>query len=761
MALNPSYAQQSTRPLPFCLGWNFVQGDPVNSILSPFGQTVNLYFLGTGEWAGNYAFSLSGNEILTNTGLLVGQTEPSQEPGLLGRIQDGQTIYDCLSFHSGSFSTIGLPPSLISLGTGQIPLATDQGTDNWLQAFPSCAPPQSFSGIAYYLAHATIVNPVILGAVSQIKPMGIWMTTRCRTFDANGNVTGYGFTTNPTWQMIETILRFEIKSQQPGLAGLLRSELACFDWPSMAAHAERNATILANGKPQFSGNWAFAADTTVAQMMEMQLRNCISYRRVRSGKIQFVGEENRTSVFTFSQRNMIPGTLKLTKKDLLNAANVYIPRFRTLEIPALTQVSNVTTPAPGGGSTFVTVGPQPFSSSNWLSYDGGNDPTQFAGDYQVALYVVTTGTTSATETVPPIPNQFNAKGGPSTSATLTAIGGAIGSPNSRFQQYAPNVVQHRAHQKSLGQVAPGITPLPKIVPVYYDLGNNTFDQTNRVMQFYCYQDLGSDVANWIAPLVGSVSGALESIDRNGAALLEVEPGDIITLDDTAAPSQAGLYQVVDQVSTQFPSAALDGSKSGSQRDLQLQTWNPAAFTQVSANPGQSYQTLQAPANLLPMADLMPATPAWWVLQATPEASYDGPTGTITIPDLTMMWQGQTAPTTYPTISISGVPVGQVITLYLVVTNMATTPTLLLNTTNLYPPLPIPAGEMILLYGTFSDVTGFSGAVVTGGSIPFGSSLALPVTSGASTGMVFTPSTPYLSGASAAGYTTPTPYITGT
>jgi hypothetical protein len=67
--------------------------------------------------------------------------------------------------------------------------------------------------------------------------------------------------------------------------------------------------------------------------------------------------------------------------------------------------------------------------------------------------------------------------------------------------------------------------------------------------------------------------------------------------------------------------------------------------------------------------------------------------------------------------------------------------------------------MILLYGIFSNVTTFSGSYVSAGSvIPFGSSLALPVRSGASTGMVFTPNTPYLSGSSVASETAYSSYI---
>ena len=50
MALNPAYAQQGTRVLPFCVGYCYVQGDKVNSIVGFDGSTVEQYVLAEGEW---------------------------------------------------------------------------------------------------------------------------------------------------------------------------------------------------------------------------------------------------------------------------------------------------------------------------------------------------------------------------------------------------------------------------------------------------------------------------------------------------------------------------------------------------------------------------------------------------------------------------------------------------------------------------------------------------------------------------------------
>jgi hypothetical protein len=285
------------------------------------------------------------------------------------------------------------------------------------------------------------------------------------------------------------------------------------------------------------------------------------------------------------------------------------------------------------------------------------------------------------------------------------------------------------------------------------MGNNTFDQTNRVMKFLIARDLGTDGPNWFPPLAGTITLNLEAIDVNGAAVAEIEPGDVITIDSTADPVFAGTYEVVDPVKTYAPSAQ-DGS--GSKVELSLQTYNPNAYTTVSDPPGQSYATV--PGQTLPMGDLLPANTPFWLLQATPEASYNGSTGTITVPDCTVMWMGQATPTVYPSISLSGVPTGTAVCVFLNITNQATTPTLsYVETSNPYwppgtpftsmtgPPTPLPYGQIILFFGIFTDATTFAtGGVVT--TPTHDSAQAVPMIAGSSTGLVFTPSVVYFSGA---------------
>jgi hypothetical protein len=535
-----------------------------------------------------------------------------------------------------------------------------------------------------------------------------------------------------------------------------------FDWPAIVAFAARCSAVQADGNPLFAGNFAFASDASLDAMMETQLRNCCAFRRRRGGKISFVGEESKTSVFTFSQTNMVDGALNLNKKDLRNAPNVYVPQFRDLNLPAIVEVEScVTTGGAIPTSLFTTVGNQPFDPTDLAVYGGSSNDAVFAGLYggngetPVDLNGVVQDVISA------IPNQFPAVGGPVAGGTAT--GGYLGNYATYFKQRAPEVVQHRAHQKAVAQVGPGITPIARQNKVFYDLGNNTFNQTNRTMQFMMARDLGTDGPAWMAPFVGTVAGWLEAIDANGDALCEVEPGDLITLDSTAsfefgvgsAFNPSGLYEVVDPLDTEYPSGS---AAKPAKRTLSLQTYNPNAnpVTIVPASPGASFASI--PGYCLSLADVMPTNTPFWLLQCTPQAAYSGSTLTITVPDCTIQWLGQTAPTVYPSFSLSGIPVSELLTVYLVVTNMATTPTLLLDTSSPFPgypasptieqlqepPTPLPYGHVILFFGEFTPAGTFGGGsgsgVVTGSAIPSGSSaeLALPGGASSSEAVVFTP-----------------------
>jgi hypothetical protein len=59
------------------------------------------------------------------------------------------------------------------------------------------------------------------------------------------------FHLHPVWQIVEVILRYKIKPQQPPIAGLSDAEKACFNWPSIVAFAARNDASAGYSTPAF------------------------------------------------------------------------------------------------------------------------------------------------------------------------------------------------------------------------------------------------------------------------------------------------------------------------------------------------------------------------------------------------------------------------------------------------------------------------------------------------------------------------------
>ncbi len=718
MALNPAYLQQTTRTLPFALGYVYGTGDNVSNMVGFDGTTVAQYVLGEGEWDGPHRFSPASDWPF----LLISPAAAQlvRIPPIL-RAYAGGGVADYLHFHGGSYGAKGVPLNVVSVGP-------DQGSDTFMQYYPSVTPVLNFSGLAYYIVRAAPSEAKVSNIpIGTLNPIGIWRSTRCRIFDDAGNVVSYAFTVNPTWQMIETILRFQVKPQQPPLAGLTNAEKRLFDWPAMFYHATRNAITVPSGAPRFCGNFMFAADMSLGQMMETQLRNCRSYKRERAGVISFVGDDARASVFTFSQRHIAGGTVKLNKKDLSTAPNVFVPQFRDINIPAIAQV--VTADCVGSESTnFTTTTNQPFFSQDYFAYSGSADDADFAGDYRVGIYLQDNGVNAPeTPTAPPIPNQFNADGGPATAMSTT--GGYLGTEQSRFKQRAPNVVMHRAAQTSFAQVAPGLTLFPRQIPAQYDLGNNTFDQTNRLMQFRMITDLGPDVTPYVAPRKGSFTAYAEGIDANRNCVGEIEPGDVITLDDKASPEFAGDYVVQDPIGDNPPSNSGGANSNSATRELAIQTYQPTAFTDVSYAPGNSYQTL--PNLALPTADV-PVANAFYLMQATPTGGLqnDG-TLTIGLPDLSIWWVGQPAATAYTGVSLSEIPFNAHIILYLTVTSFGgAVPVLSVDTTSTYPPVPLPFGKLVIYIGSISTASVGTGS---GGPRPI-----RYVTGGGGAGLTSTP-----------------------
>jgi hypothetical protein len=656
MGLNPAFEQQPGRTLPISFGYVKATGDIVLFTVTIAGVAYNLAILGEGEMDGKeipvmYLPPIGGSR----SGLGSGNGTTALVRNLLTTLPILGALTSGSRFHPGQYGVKGAGLGFVSVGGG------DQFPDTWFANFPNVTPPQTLSGMAYDLTLGPGPLTVTSGSGDDTMtfsptpaPIGIYRGVRCRMFDVYGNVTGYGFTTNPAWHMVELILRYKIKPQQPSLAGLTTAEKACFNWPSIVAYAARCAYVLTNGAPRFAYSGAFASDSTLTDMLETLLRCSRGYIIQTGGQIFLMGDDERDSTFLFDATNMVDGSLSLDKKFVATAANMYVPKFRDLNIPAVAAVVNVVDYAAMGLNSsspflprgwesvkFISDGINPFTIGTVMvlggSTDGDGNPS-WDGNYVCAYPYGDGAITDIGVSEDGVTILAAAAGG----ATGGATGGYLGVENGRFAQRAPTNVRHRAHQKATGGPdAPGLSSRLNVVPVEYDMGNMTFDQAIRLMTYEMIRDLGPDVDGWKAPFVGKITGWLEAVDVNGKALIDQVPGSIITLNDWVTPEFAGDYEVQERV-IKGPSATQPGTI---QLTLQSKT-DASAYTDIVVEPDATFFTV--PNSGLSMADRMPAmsgsgTRPYMAMQCTP--SWDG-LDTITADDCQIWWAGNPAPTGY-------------------------------------------------------------------------------------------------------------------
>ncbi|HWF02653.1 MAG TPA: hypothetical protein VHA06_03150, partial [Candidatus Angelobacter sp.] len=199
--------------------------------------------------------------------------------------------------------------------------------------------------------------------------------------------------------------------------------------------------------------------------------------------------------------------------------------------------------------------------------------------------------------------------------TTSGVSGSIsgngyaGSPESRFAVRAP-IVDHEQHQNAIGQRGLSLTPIFHVSPVTYNLGNNTYERVNRILNFLSARNLGLPQIPYLAPWSGTVTCFLDAVDTsipgNPRTLIEQLCGDIITVDATVSEEYQGDYEIMQ---AEYTVPAADGTSSdGSQQDgptiqLTLLQYEPAAFSD-GALPFQPVR-VSIPSGLVPLSAVDP------------------------------------------------------------------------------------------------------------------------------------------------------------
>jgi hypothetical protein len=531
-----SSADTSGSPIALAYGYQWVTGKRLgytqlqNTGTSDMDFTrIGLWGLGEGEWDG--CNELWINDVLTYTS----ETGSPSYPPLYTPPSDNPWQFH---FHRGADSVIGSGLAPASVGP-------DQGVDSLWKNFPPGVQPLTYNRIAYYAL--SIKYPIIDSSLHQndpsqwadVAPIGLWRARRVRLFDSNGNQTGYAFTTNPAWHIVDACLARKIKPDynidlNNGPTPLTAAEAACFDWPSITASAIYFDQLLANGRRRFTGNYCFTSAATLNAILEQMLLVCRSHMHEYAGKIYLICDQPRASTFIISRDH----TQKFEPSDevLHTSANRFIGKFRDLLIPACATIASIT----GGTNPVVTTElGHPCQANDDIVIGGEGVPYD---GYWAVGYVPALTADQIAAGVQVYTMTLVGKG--SNYATDGPAGGTIGLIYSRFKERAP-AFQHNQNQLARGAIGLGIAAQKKKVSQTLDLSVLTYDQTARIVMYERDRALGQDVAPYVTPPSGSVVIPFFARDVNGNLAAALKPGDRITLDTTANVPYAGDYEFID------------------------------------------------------------------------------------------------------------------------------------------------------------------------------------------------------------------------
>ena len=575
--------------IPLAYGFVRATGQKMIDWTTSDGTIVQAYGLAEGEWDG-IDVQYINNQVMAEA--FVKGANFSWSGG-------GVTLPGTanLHFHPGIDTPVGTPFNPTSTGQGLTyfnVLPGDQLLDEMWTLIPDVINRLMYSRLAYYFIS---FKPTSTTSSTTLTPIGDYRTMKCRIFNADGAQTGYGFTRNPAWQFADSWIRRVIKPEytitSAGIQQLSSAEAACFDWQSIVECAQYFDQLLANGKPRFCGDYAFASTSTLASIHEQMLLNCRSYQQEYAGKISLICDKPRASVFLFDERHLIPGTFKVDQQDVHSAANRFVSSFNDLDIPIAATIASISrTTGTTGTSIGVTTAVVTTTESNPagdgdLFYTEGCADDSFNGQYLVQSTDPTNNAVTAISSTYVEQPDGTASGSPL---------GYFGYSQGRFAQRTPEI-NHRQAQLSAGQITSSMTENSTRYSrnkVEYDFANMSYDQQNRILKYEAIRALGVDAAPWKPPVTINLSAWLESVDDLDRILKFLQCGDCLDLTDRVSWEWAGKYEIQEMDFNFFNFAQTDsqpGTASGGTLDLILRTMTDDRFVDVSDAPTASYATL--------------------------------------------------------------------------------------------------------------------------------------------------------------------------
>jgi len=217
-----------------------------------------------------------------------------------------------------------------------------------------------------------------------------------------------------------------------------------FDWGSVYEFSQDCAYTLANGKPRFLGNYAFAEQTTLQAITEMILQSSRGYQQEYAGKLFLNMDKPRASVFVLTDQHQLPYTLAVDDKEVHQNGNDITVNFLDTNLPAVEEITSIayvydSPPHPDGLATFVTPTENPCANWDIIQVGGNSNPLL---NRQWMIYAIIDDYTFTCQ--PAVPD---------LAADASGTGGVFGYPQSRFNKRTPELI-HEAHAVARGRIGP-------------------------------------------------------------------------------------------------------------------------------------------------------------------------------------------------------------------------------------------------------------------------------------------------------------------
>ena len=280
------------RPVPLAYGRHLVAGAPVfQHRLPASNRTILFIALGDGEWDSAEVVWVNGRSI---------------------NLADGNRFH----FHPGTDGEAGIEPA----GEGR--------NQKICSLFPSAFTGLTFSRTAY-IALDLPDDPAAPGPGFDVR--GIYRTRRVRIFDADGKQTGYAYSANPAWQLLDAFIALHLKPHGLAKEALTTAEKARIDFAAFRSAARFCDADIGGGVKRFESHVAFLDTADLGSIFETLRALCRGYLLEQDGKLGLFIDQPRRSVFTFSTDHILTSSLELPAKPLRSLANRLIIKARDLE----------------------------------------------------------------------------------------------------------------------------------------------------------------------------------------------------------------------------------------------------------------------------------------------------------------------------------------------------------------------------------------------------------------------------------------------